>query len=54
MVRSDEAPARNAAGSVLSAHSFGELCRIGFALTWPVAAVGLLVAGVLLALLLRR
>jgi hypothetical protein len=34
-------------------HSFGEMCRLGFALTWPVAAalVGL---GVLLAALMRH
>ena len=36
------------------AHSFGELCRLGFALTWPLAAVLLLGMGVLLAVLLRR
>jgi chromosome segregation ATPase len=38
----------------LSAQSFGELCRMGFALTWPVALVGLIVAGLLLLMLLRR
>jgi hypothetical protein len=27
--------------SLLAAHSFGELCRIGLALTWPLAAVAL-------------
>ena len=36
------------------AHSFGELCRLGFALTWPLAGVVLLALGVLLALLLRH
>lgn len=35
-------------------HSFGELCRVGFALTWPVTAVVLLGLIVLLALLLRH
>lgn len=34
--------------------SFGQLCRIGFALTWPVAAVVLLGAAAILALVLRR
>ncbi len=38
----------------LGPHSFGELCRIGFALTWPLALVGLGVLGLLLTLVLRR
>ena len=40
--------------SAFSGYTFGDLCRLGFALTWPVAVVGLLVAGVLLAILLRK
>jgi hypothetical protein len=40
--------------SPFAAQSFGELCRLGLALTWPLAVVGLLVLMVLLALLLRR
>ena len=39
---------------VLGATNFAQLCRLGLALTWPVAAVALLLAAVLLALLLRR
>jgi chromosome segregation ATPase len=39
---------------LLGARNFGELCRIGFALTWPLAAVGLITLGVLVAFLLRR
>jgi hypothetical protein len=35
----------------LSGRSFGELCRIGFALTWPIALVG---AGILIVLLLKH
>lgn len=35
-------------------HSFGELCRLGFALTWPLALLGLGALGLLVALLLRR
>lgn len=35
-------------------HSFGELCRLGFALTWPLALLGLGGLGLLVALLLRR
>jgi hypothetical protein len=30
--------------SLLAAHSFGELCRLGLALTWPLAVVALLLA----------
>jgi len=40
--------------SLFAAYSFGELCRLGFALTWPVAVVGLLVASALLVVLLRK
>lgn len=39
-------------GHFLGAQSFGELCRLGFALTWPVAAAVLL--GAVLLLLLKR
>jgi len=35
-------------------HSFGELCRLGFALTWPLLLVGLAAVGLLVALMLRR
>jgi chromosome segregation ATPase len=34
--------------------SFGQLCKLGLALTWPFLAVGLAVIGLLVALLLRR
>jgi hypothetical protein len=39
--------------SLFGTYSFGELCRLGFALTWPVAAV-LIVLAALLALLLHH
>ncbi|PAW86692.1 MAG: hypothetical protein B9S33_07570 [Pedosphaera sp. Tous-C6FEB] len=39
-------------GHFLGAQSFGELCRIGFALTWPVALAVLL--GTVVTVLLRR
>ena len=42
------------ANSPLFTHSFGELCRLGFGLTWPLAAAALLVGIALLVLLLRR
>jgi hypothetical protein len=51
------APAPGAAApapSLLATHSFGELCRIGLALTWPLVAVALLALAALLAALLRR
>lgn len=34
--------------------TFGELCRMGFALTWPLALVGLAALGLLATMLLRR
>ncbi len=40
--------------AMLGGQSFGELCRLGLALTWPVAVALLLVLGALVALLLRR
>jgi DNA repair ATPase RecN len=39
---------------ILGARNLGELCRLGLALTWPLAATGLLVAAALVLLLLRR
>ena len=38
----------------LGQHSVGELCRLGLALTWPLAAVALLALATLLAVLLRH
>ena len=40
--------------SFLAAHSFGELCRIGLALTWPLAAVALIALAALLVVLMRH
>ena len=40
--------------SFLAAQSFKELCRLGLALTWPLAAVALLALATLLAVLLRH
>ncbi|HWX21418.1 MAG TPA: hypothetical protein VN578_16070 [Candidatus Binatia bacterium] len=37
--------------SLFATYSFGELCRLGFALTWPVAVALLGLAGLLVALL---
>jgi predicted nuclease with TOPRIM domain len=42
------------AASPFAAKSFAELCRLGLALTWPLALVALLALGVLVALLLRH
>lgn len=39
---------------LLAEGSFAELCRLGFALTWPLALVALLALGTLVALLLRK
>jgi hypothetical protein len=43
-----------APSSLLAAHSFSELCRLGLALTWPLAAVALLALAAFLVALLRR
>jgi hypothetical protein len=40
--------------SIFATYGFGELCRLGFAITWPVAAVGVLILAALLALLMRH
>jgi hypothetical protein len=40
--------------SLLAAHSFGELCRIGLALTWPLAAVALAALAALLGFLMHH
>jgi hypothetical protein len=40
--------------SLLAAHGFGELCRVGLALTWPLAAVALLALAAVLVALLRH
>jgi hypothetical protein len=47
-------PGAGASGSPFAAYSFAELCRVGLALTWPLAAVALLGLAVLTALLLRH
>jgi hypothetical protein len=50
-------PASEAAavdGTSLTSMSFGQLCRLGLALTWPLAAVALVALSVLLAVLLGR
>ena len=49
-------PATETTDAVLGLHpgaSLGQWFKLGFALTWPVAAVGLLAAGLLMAVLLR-
>jgi hypothetical protein len=40
--------------SLFATHSFGELCRLGFALTWPVAVAALVASGVIVFVLLRH
>jgi hypothetical protein len=47
-------PASTQAPSIFATQSFGELCRLGFALTWPVALVITLFSAALLLVLLRR
>jgi chromosome segregation ATPase len=43
----------DASKSLLAGRGFGELCKLGLALTWPLALVALLALGGLLAVLLR-
>ncbi len=42
------------ARTVLGARSFSELCRLGLALTWPIAASLIIITGLLLLIYLRR
>jgi len=42
------------AAALVARQSFGELCRLGFALTWPLAAAALLALAGLIAVLARR
>ena len=46
----EQAPVR----SLFATYSFGELCRVGFALTWPLTGVALVALELLVAVLLRR
>jgi chromosome segregation ATPase len=48
----EEAP--SSAVSPFAGLSVGELCKIGFAMTWPLALVALVALGVLIAVLMRR
>src|SRR3989442_1260447 len=48
------APTTAPGPSLMASHSFGELCRLGLALTWPLAAVALVVAAPLGLLLFRH
>ena len=51
----EKAPtASGAAPSLFATYTFGDLCRLGFALTWPLAVVAVGILGVLVAILLRR
>ena len=47
-------PAATVPPSSLAGMHFGELCRVGLALTWPVAAAVLMVLAALLALVVRH
>jgi hypothetical protein len=49
-----EAAAPKAAPSLLASASLGQLCKIGFALTWPLVLLGLAGLAGMVVLLLRR
>jgi len=53
-VKEDEAAVPAPAVSPLAGMNFAELCRVGLAFTWPLAAVALLALAVLVAVLLSR
>lgn len=46
-------PAEGPAPIIPTGLSFGQACRLGFALTWPLTAVALLILAVLLAIMFR-
>ena len=48
------APSSQASGTLFDRYTFGELCRLGFALTWPLAVVALLALGVMAIVLFKR
>jgi hypothetical protein len=54
VVRPGASASSPAAAPLITPQKFGELCRMGFAFTWPLAAVALLALGVLVAILLRH
>lgn len=55
VAESTEAAAKSAApASLFEGHSLGELCKIGLALTWPLAAVALLALGLMVFIVLRH
>jgi DNA repair exonuclease SbcCD ATPase subunit len=45
---------KTSAQSLLAGQSFGQLCKLGFALTWPLAVIALAALGVFAAALLSR
>lgn len=53
-VSAEEVQKNAAAVSPLATHSFGQLCKLGLALTWPLAAVALIALIALMVLLLSR
>ena len=52
--KAEAEPAPAPAVSPFANLSLGELCKIGFAMTWPLLAVALAALGVFIAILLRR
>jgi hypothetical protein len=53
-LQTPEAQKEKQNAALLQGQSFSDLCKIGLALNWPVAAVTLVSAIVIIALLLRK
>lgn len=49
-----ETDAKSPSPALLATHGFGELCKLGLALTWPLAVIALLALVVLVVMLLNR
>ena len=52
--KAEAEPAPAPAVSPFAGMSFGELCRFGLAMTWPLLLVALAALGVFIAILIRR
>lgn len=54
MEKGSGGPSLESSGNLLDRYSFNDLCRLGFALTWPLALVALLALGLMAVVLFRK